>query len=89
ISEVEETWYPAGFQDGYTVDAAHAGQTTVYFRPAGNEDWAAFGGYIYMDVTQAVSNVNTTVNTSRFIRNGQVIIRKSGVTYNVLGEIVE
>lgn len=86
ISEGEETWYPAGFQDGYKVDAAHAGLKTVYFRPAGNEDWAAFGGYIYIDATQAVSNVNEAANTNRYLRDGQVLIQIDGKTYNVLGQ---
>ena len=86
ISEGEETWYPAGFQDGYEVDAAHAGLKTVYFRPAGNEDWAAFGGYIYIDATQAVSNVNAAANTNRYLRDGQVFIQIDGKTYNVLGQ---
>ena len=86
ISEGEETWYPAGFQDGYEVDAAHAGIKTVYFRPAGNEDWAAFGGYIYIDATQAVSNVNAAANTNRYLRDGQVFIQIDGNTYNVLGQ---
>lgn len=86
ISEGEETWYPAGFQDGYEVDAAHAGLKTVYFRPAGNEDWAAFGGYIYIDATHAVSNVNAAANTNRYLRDGQVFIQIDGKTYNVLGQ---
>ena len=45
------TWYPA--QGGnYVVDAAHAGEKDIYFRPAGNEAWVDFGGYIWMGENQ-------------------------------------
>lgn len=39
-------WFPGG--DNYVVDAAHAGEKTVYFRPdyLGGEDW--FGACIYI-----------------------------------------
>ncbi len=43
------TWYPGGTDNDYEVDEAHAGNVTVYFRPAGNPDWSAFGGYIYIE----------------------------------------
>lgn len=36
--------------DNYTVDAAHAGQVTVYFSETYKSDWAnPFGGHIYID----------------------------------------
>lgn len=89
ISEGEETWYPAGFAAGYEVDAAHAGEKTVYFRPAGNDEWQAFGGYIYIDATSGVQSTSTVINSAKFVRNGHVIIRHNGKTYNVLGEAVE
>lgn len=40
--------YPEDFLPGYTVDAAHAGSVTIYFRETGNEDWADFGGYVFI-----------------------------------------
>ena len=45
------TWYPA-VGGNYVVDAAHAGEKDIYFRPAGNEAWAEFGGYIWMGENQ-------------------------------------
>lgn len=45
------TWYPAE-GGNYVVDAAHAGEKDIYFRPAGNEAWAEFGGYIWMGENQ-------------------------------------
>ncbi|HBE14646.1 MAG TPA: hypothetical protein DCY72_00140, partial [Ruminococcaceae bacterium] len=43
------TWYPDGMDNEYIVDAAHAGNVTVYFNAAGSADWSAFGGYMYID----------------------------------------
>ncbi|MEE3492371.1 starch-binding protein, partial [Ruminococcus sp.] len=42
-------WYPNGVGDEYNVDAAHAGDVTVYFKPTYQSDWSAFGGYLYID----------------------------------------
>ncbi len=89
ISGEDETWYPAGIGKQYVVDAAHSGQKTVYFRPAGNPDWADFGGYFYIEATLGVDNVNADTNAVKFIRNGQVLIRRNGETYNILAEKVE
>ncbi len=47
------TWYPAE-GGNYVVDAAHAGEKAIYFRPAGNEAWAAFGGYFWIGENPAV-----------------------------------
>lgn len=50
IAGKDTTWYPAN-AGNYVVDAAHAGEAkTIYFRPAGNEDWKAFheGGFFYI-----------------------------------------
>ncbi len=44
-----QTWYPDGMDNEYIVDAAHAGNVTVYFNAAGNAEWSAFGGYMYID----------------------------------------
>lgn len=41
-------WYPDGMNNEYTVDEAHAGHVTIYFRDAYYPDWASFGGYIYI-----------------------------------------
>jgi len=85
ISEGEETWYPSGFNKEYIVDAAHAGWTTVYFRPEGNADWAAFGGYMYIDVHQGIENVDATTLIEKKLENGQLVIIKNGVRYNAIG----
>ena len=53
VVEVENdattTWYPSGTGDEYVVDAAHAGNVTIYFKSTSQADWSAFGGYMYID----------------------------------------
>ena len=59
---------------------------SFYFRPAGNAEWAAFGGYIYIDAKQAIENVDATIETVKFMHEGQLFIRKNGKIYNVIGQ---
>lgn len=46
-------WYPDGEGTEYTVDAAHAGDVTIYFKPTYNNEWTAFGGYFYVEIKNA------------------------------------
>ena len=48
-SGTNRTWYPSGTGDEYVVDAAHAGNVTIYFKSTSQADWSAFGGYMYID----------------------------------------
>ncbi|MBR4192931.1 MAG: hypothetical protein IKQ54_01195, partial [Oscillospiraceae bacterium] len=41
------TWYGKG-DDNYTVDAAHSGNVTIYFKTSYDNAWAEFGGYFYI-----------------------------------------
>jgi hypothetical protein len=66
---VNTEYYPStehpgynGQTGNYTVDQYHAGNVTVYFRPAGNftdQGWQDFGGYFYIEGDHAI-----TVETS-------------------------
>ena len=85
----EEIWYPGGLGNEYVVDAAHAGWGMVYFRPAGNPDWAAFGGYIYVDAGAGIEQVESMGMTGKMIENGQLIIIKNGMKYNAQGVVVK
>ncbi len=51
-------WYPDGLDNQYTVDAAHAGNVTIYFRETYNSDWSAFGGYFYIAADYAITCVS-------------------------------
>lgn len=84
-----KTWFPEG--DDYTVDAAHAGATTVYFRPNynGNEDW--FAGCIYVVPTSTVDidNLDTNAPAVKILRDGQILIIKGNKTFNIQGQLVK
>lgn len=86
ISGENENYYPAGFANNYIVDAAHAGWVTVYFRPAGNPEWEAFGGYFYINVRQSIENVEMQSKTVKYIENGELIILKNGTKYTPQGQ---
>ena len=88
VQEQKETWYPNGFGNEYVVDAAHAGETTVYFRPAGNPDWAAFGGYFFIpDNGQGIEEISQepTANSQKLVIDGQLFIRRDGKIYTTTG----
>ena len=84
------TWYPEGMGNEYVVDQDHAGATTIYFRPAGNAEWAAFGGYMYVVPTggAGIDAVDANAPAVKVLRNGQILIKKGDKTYNVMGAIV-
>lgn len=52
VTGQNKTWYPEGEGTEYKVDAAHAGECDIYFRPAGNPDWSAFGGFFYVAMSE-------------------------------------
>ena len=83
-------WYPDGMGNEYVVDQNHAGATAIYFRPAYNEEWAAFGGYMYVVPTGTVDidAIDANAPAVKVLRNGQIFIIKGGKTYNVMGAIV-
>lgn len=80
------TWYPAT-GGNYVIDANHAGEKTVYFRPNadGGEGW--FSGYIYVpeNVADGIDNTAVKATVVKTIENGQLIIIKNGVRYNAQG----
>jgi hypothetical protein len=85
--DAAKTWYG---ENDYTVDAAHAGAVTIYFRPAGNHDWAAFGGYIYIEAgTTAITNTAVEGKAVKMIKNGMLMIEKGGKLYNVMGTLIK
>ncbi|MBR6034937.1 MAG: starch-binding protein, partial [Paludibacteraceae bacterium] len=47
------TWYPEGEGNEYKVDVEHSGKKAIYFRPEGNDEWSAFGGFIWIDKNEA------------------------------------
>ena len=84
----KQTWYPDGMGNEYKVDDAHAGNVTILFRPAGNEEWKDFGGFIFVQATQGIDNTAIDTKAVKFFENGQLIILKNGVKYNAQGAII-
>lgn len=85
-----QTWYPDGMGNEYVVDAEHAGAVTIYFRPAGNADWAAFGGYIYIAAGgDGIDNTAVEVKAVKVLRDGQLLIIKGEKTFNAQGQLVK
>ena len=81
------TWYPDGMDNNYVVDADHAGEATVYFRPAmdGDEDWF-YGCILVVAVAEGIEDVQSEKAESRKIMlNGMLYIVRDGKMYNVLG----
>ena len=85
------TWYPEGMGNEYVVDQNHAGATTIYFRPAGNAEWAAFGGFMYVVPTGTVGFDNTAVDAKavKVLRDGQVIIIRGEHEYTTMGQMIK
>lgn len=81
------TWYPAGTDNNYVVDAAHAGVKDIYFRPNynGNDDWYEHCIYVAPNSGTAIDKVAGEAKAVKILKNGMLIIEKNGVKYNVLG----
>lgn len=84
-------WYPEGMGNEYVVDKNHAGATTIYFRPAYNEEWAAFGGYMYVVPTDptALDEIMAAGKAVKIVRNGQILIIKGEKIFNAQGQLVK
>lgn len=82
-------WFPK--EDNYTVDANHAGPTTMYFRPEYNDAWAAFGGYFYIvpTSTEGIEEILSEGKAVKIVREGNLIILKGDKAYNAMGQIVK
>lgn len=90
-NDVIAVWYPGGTDNNYVVDAEHAGQSVVYFRPNadGGEDW--FHNKIYVAAAGGTGIDNTAIDAKveKMIKNGMLLIIKGDKTYNVMGQIVK
>jgi len=83
-------WFPGGEGNNYVVDANHAGEKTIYFRPdrQGASDWHQGCIYIAANGTN-INNVDADAKAVKLIMNGKVFIRVNGENYTVLGQKVE
>ncbi len=81
---------PAGTGNNYVVDSNHAGvDKTIYYSVESKGTW---GGHFYVEANgggTSLDNVLDTEKTVKAIENGQLVIIKNGVRYNVLGTVIK
>lgn len=78
------SYIPDGTDNNYVVDKDHAGEgKTIYFQQLWNEEW---GGHFFVEANATgVEETNATVKAVKSIENGQLVIIKNGVRFNILG----
>ncbi len=75
----------------YTVDSDHDGSVNIYFTNNYKEDWAAFGGYIYVEQDKGTA-LDNTVDDKKAVKrivDGQLVIEREGKRFNALGAEVK
>ena len=89
-NEAITAYYPDGMGNEYIVDADHAGKKCIYFDGTSHGDWLA-GGYIWIGewVATGINNVEAGEKAVKMIENGQLVIIKNGVKYNVVGSQIK
>ena len=96
VAQVKDKEIIHWFQDDsygneYVVDAAHAGEVTIYFRPNHDgEGWELLEGYIFImkNSATAIDNAEGEVKAVKVFRDGQLLIIKGEKVYNVMGAII-
>lgn len=90
-NDVIAAWYPGGENNNYVVDADHAGQSVIYFRPNadGGEDWHHNEIYVAAAGGAGIDNTAVDAKAVKMIKNGMLLIIKGDKTYNVMGQIVK
>ena len=84
----KQTWYPEDYDGAYTVDAAHAGLVTIYFRPEGGvEGWHY--GFFYVSEPTGIEEILSEGKAVKVLREGNILIMKGNHTYTVMGQIVK
>jgi hypothetical protein len=86
--DAAKTWYGEG---NCTVDAAHAGTVTIYFRTVYNAEWSAFGGHMWIEKNSGsnITNAAAEGKAVKMIKNGMLVIEKGGKLYNVMGALIK
>lgn len=81
-----KTWYPDGEGNDYVVTEKTAGEAkTIYFSPTKKEAWGNGHFFVAENDPSAINRIEAGEKAQKCIENGQLIIRKNGKTYNVIG----
>ena len=85
----EGTWYPDGMGNEKVIE--EAGKYDIYFRPdgTGGDDWHCKFFYVAKQEPTGLQNTTVAGKVVKTIENGQVVIIKNGVRYNVQGAIMK
>ena len=80
-------WFPGGEGLNFVIDAAHAGEKTIYFRPdrQGASDWWQGCIYIAPNSSSAIDALGADAKAVKVIENGRIYIIRDGVRFNILG----
>lgn len=80
-------WFPGGEGMNFVIDAAHAGEKTIYFRPdrQGASDWWQGCIYIAPNESSAIDALGADAKAVKVIENGRIYIIRDGVRFNILG----
>ena len=92
VENEEIKWYSPDPAPNYTVNAKHAGEgKTIYFRPngGGGEGWYYTVIYVPENSATAIDNTVVGEKAVKLMENGQIVIIKNGVRYNVLGTVIK
>lgn len=83
----DESYYPGGEAGNYLVDADHAGQKAIYFRPdyQGGEDWYYSCIFIKANSEEGIQEIRAAGKPAKVLRNGQILILKGDKTFHLLG----
>ena len=83
-------YYPSR-DDNFVIDADHAGQKDIYFRPQGNTEWTDFYGFLWIEASQGTGLDNNAddVKAVKIMRDGQFYILKGGKIFSITGQLVK
>lgn len=86
--DVITEYIPADAETKYVVDAEHAGNgSTIYFQQKFNDEWGGHFWVVAGELTPTdVVNAGAENKAVKRIVNGQLLIIRDGVTFNVLGQ---
>ena len=87
----DEDYFPGDGAGNFVVDAAHAGEKTIYFRPdyQGGEDWYYNCIFVPANGGNGLDKIISSGKATKIMRDGQIRIIKGNKTFNLLGGAAE
>jgi len=87
----DDSYFPNNGAGNFVVDANHAGEKTIYFRPdyQGGEDWYYNCIFVPANEGSGLDKIISSGKAAKIMRDGQIRIIKGNKTYNLLGGAAE